>query len=288
MQVWTGLVEGWRNATIRGLLVSRAEAYIRSGDAKQRDRSAAHAAQSVVWCMKAMRSVLVQAGAVAAIGAVAFAVASVPGFHLPAQPIFKTAEPAGSGYHPVQDGESATVPLGDLTRPDFVRAVAPEIIAPPDISGPGLQRVEARPPLSDLGLASPPKPIMPDDWVETVLYRPVVTSSASFEAMGYSILVAGTEPIGPDQSCKFEGVAWRCGERARLAFRYWLRGRAPLCQVFPPAERLPVAAACRLGKQDVGAWLVSNGWAFARPGGGYEKAEDVARKARMGVFGPPD
>ncbi|QOF74514.1 thermonuclease family protein (plasmid) [Aminobacter sp. SR38] len=121
-----------------------------------------------------------------------------------------------------------------------------------------------------------------------MLFRPVVTSSASFEAMGHTIFVAGTEPVGPDQSCDFAGVAWRCGERARLAFRYWLRGRAPLCQVFSPAERQPVAAACRLGKQDIGAWLVANGWAYARPGGGYEKAEAVARKAKMGVFGPPD
>lgn len=252
-------------------------------------------AQSVVWRMKPVRSVLVQAGAAAAIGAVAFAVGSVPGLHLARQPIFEAAEPAEPERHPIQGEESATVPPGDLTvppgdlmKPEFARAVAPEIIAPPDMSGLVLERVEARPPLSELGLASPPKPIKPDDWAGTVLYRPVVTSSASFEAMGYSILVAGTEPVGPDKSCEFEGVAWRCGERARLAFRYWLRGRAPLCQVFPPAERLPVAAACRLGKQDVGAWLVSNGWAYARPGGGYEKAEEVARNAGMGVFGPPD
>lgn len=171
---------------------------------------------------------------------------------------------------------------------DATRAIAPDVVVPPEAAGQTLERVEARPPLGDLGLAPPPKPIAPDDWEGTLLYRPAVTSSASFESMGYTIFIAGTDAIGPDQTCEFEGVVWRCGERATLAFRYWLRGRAPLCQVFPPAERRPVAAACRLGKQDVGAWLVSNGWAHARPGGGYEKAEEVARTARMGVFGPPD
>ncbi|MBB6468503.1 endonuclease YncB(thermonuclease family) [Aminobacter lissarensis] len=241
----------------------------------------------VVRRMKPVRSVLIGGGAAAAISAVALVVASAPSLHLPSQPVFSDDGPVKAGRQPIQVLASGS---GQSDEPNHAvsRAVAPDIVAPPDTAWFGLERVAARPPLSEIGLASPPKPIRPDDWEGTVLFRPVVTSSASFEAMGYAILVAGTEPVGLDQSCEFEGVAWRCGERAELAFRYWLRGRAPLCQVFPPAERQPVAAACRLGKQDIGAWLVSNGWAYARPGGGYEKAEAVARKAKMGVFGPPD
>lgn len=234
--------------------------------------------------MKPTRSVLAKIGAAMAMGAVALSLASVPTLRLPRQPVV----PAEAELQPAPSPEGKPEQPASPIELSYARAIAPEIVAPPEIPGLGLERIEARPPLGELGLASPPKPVMPDDWEGTVLYRPVVTSSASFEAMGFTILVAGTEPVGLDQSCDFEGVAWRCGERARLAFRYWLRGRAPLCQVFPPAERQPVAAACRLGKQDLGAWLVSKGWAYARPGGGYEKAEAVARKARMGVFGPPD
>jgi hypothetical protein len=34
---------------------------------------------------------------------------------------------------------------------------------------------------------------------------------------------------------------------------------------------------------------VSNGWAFAAPGGPYVQAEEKARSARLGIFGaPPD
>ncbi|BBD40939.1 hypothetical protein Amn_pa03930 (plasmid) [Aminobacter sp. Y103A] len=232
--------------------------------------------------MKPVRPVLIKIAAAAAIGAVAFVVASAPS--LPLQPVFSDEGPAEAVLHPARVLKRGS----GQTELAAARAIAPDIVAPPEVAELGLERIEARPPLGELGLAAPPKPVRPDDWEGTVLYRPVVTSSASFEAMGHTIFVAGTEPVGPDQSCDFAGVAWRCGERARLAFRYWLRGRAPLCQVFSPAERQPVAAACRLGKQDVGAWLVANGWAYARPGGGYEKAEAVARKARMGVFGPPD
>lgn len=105
--------------------------------------------------------------------------------------------------------------------------------------------------------------------------------------MGYVISIADVEAVPPGKTCDYDGVTWSCGERAMLAFRYWLRGRALVCAVTPAADRVAVAVPCRLGKQDVGAWLVANGWALARPRGAYEKAESVARSARMGIFGPP-
>lgn len=232
------------------------------------------------------RAILVQLVALAAIGAVALVVIAQGSVYTPQQPIFEADSP---GAISADSTNKPRVAFGDLgaTKRDATRAIAPDVVVPPEAAGQTLERVEARPPLGDLGLAPPPKPIAPDDWEGTLLYRPAVTSSATFQSMGYTILIAGTEGLSPDQTCEFEGATWNCGERAMLAFRYWLRGRAPLCQVFPPAERQAVAAACRLGKQDVGAWLVSNGWAYAISGGGYEKAEEVARKAKMGMFGPP-
>ncbi|KQU64013.1 hypothetical protein ASC75_15355 [Aminobacter sp. DSM 101952] len=234
--------------------------------------------------MTPARKMLVHAGAALGIGAVALTIMAAKSAHRPSQPIFDPVSTQVRALPPPRHQGAAAA----VAPPSPARPISPEVVAPPEIARLELERIEARPPLGDLGLAPPPKRIEPDDWEGTLLYRPVVTSSASFEAMGYTILLSGTKAIGSDQDCEFEGISWRCGERAMLAFRYWLRGRAPLCQVLPPAERQPVAAACRLGKQDVGAWLVSNGWAHALPGGGYEKAEEVARKAGMGMFGPPD
>jgi hypothetical protein len=67
-----------------------------------------------------------------------------------------------------------------------------------------------------------------------------------------------------------------------------LRGRALVCQI-PEGERDEgtLRARCRLAKQDAGAWLVSNGWALAAPDGPYVQAEEKARAAKMGIFGPP-
>ena len=167
------------------------------------------------------------------------------------------------------------------------RKIAQDLIAPPQLDPAQIERAEPRPPLSDLGLAAPAGMRMPKDWPEVLLYQPVATSSATFESMGRKVVISGIEGIDLDETCSFRGVAWPCGQRARATFNSWLRGRALKCVVPPEIDRFAIAAPCSLGKQDVGAWLVSNGWATALASGIYGKAEAVAKDAEMGIFGPP-
>lgn len=188
--------------------------------------------------------------------------------------------------------EDASVPkpasaMHDRRPGQSARKIARDLIAPPPLDPSGIERIEPRPPLGELGLAPRPKTPMPWDWRETLVFRPVATSSAVLEAMGRTIAISGTVGIDPDSTCTFDNTAWPCGQRARAAFNAWLRGRALKCLLPPDADRFAIAAPCALGKQDVGAWLVSNGWAMAAPTGIYGKAEAVARNARMGIFGPP-
>jgi endonuclease YncB( thermonuclease family) len=58
-----------------------------------------------------------------------------------------------------------------------------------------------------------------------------------------------------------------------------------VCKVPPEGGRDLIAAQCRIGKQDVGAWLVENGWARAAKGGSYVEAGEKARVAKKGIFG---
>ncbi|MER8742273.1 thermonuclease family protein [Mesorhizobium sp. M0292] len=167
------------------------------------------------------------------------------------------------------------------------RKIAQDLIAPPQLDPAQIERVEPRLPLSDLGLASPAGMRMPKDWKEVLLYQPVATSSATFESMGRKVAISGIQGIDLDETCSFRGIAWPCGQRARATFNSWLRGRALKCVVPPEIDRFAIGAPCSLGKQDVGAWLVSNGWATALASGIYGKAEAVARDAQMGIFGPP-
>ena len=165
------------------------------------------------------------------------------------------------------------------------RAIDPEAVAPPPLRAEELVRVEPRAPLSDLALAGPPKPKMPDDWDGTKLFQPVATAAGLIEAKGYSVAIAGIDIVKQDETCTDEGKSWACGIRARTAFRAFLRGRAVVCQVPPEGGRDLIAAECRIGKQDVGRWLAENGWARAVAGGPYVEAGDKARAAKKGIFG---
>jgi endonuclease YncB( thermonuclease family) len=141
--------------------------------------------------------------------------------------------------------------------------------------------------LSKLALAAPPKPKMPDDWKGTKLFQPVASAAGLIEAKGYSVAVSGIDVVRPEETCSFAGKSWPCGLRARTAFRAFLRGRAVVCTVPPEGGRDLIAAECRIGKQDVGQWLVDNGWARAVAGGPYLEAADKARSGKKGIFGAP-
>lgn len=173
------------------------------------------------------------------------------------------------------------------------RLVEPTIVAPPELlAGEALLREAPRQPLSQLSLAlpPPPPPEFKNPWAGKPLFRPVAVESAVFESGGHTIAIGGVKSIPADESCTYEDTSWPCGVRARAAFRLWLRGRALVCQI-PEAEQNKemMRARCRLAKEDVGAWLVANGWALAAPDGPYVQAEEKARTARIGIFGaPPD
>ena len=88
-----------------------------------------------------------------------------------------------------------------------------------------------------------------------------------------------------DEICIDESARkWGCGLRARGAFRAFLRGRAVVCDEPGPVDA-DAAVACRIGKQDIGQWLVENGWARAAPDGPYAEAQAAAKKAKKGIFG---
>ena len=209
----------------------------------------------------------------------------------PPDPV-ETAETADQPATPAapeapDNAATAAVPAA----PTRSRLVAPKIVAPPQVDLRELQREAPRDPLSQLSLAlpPPPKPKSSNKWSGTPFFRPVATESAVFQSMDHTISIAGTQGLAADETCLTDGVAWPCGARARAAFRLWLRGRALVCKVPEGVDAVHIIAPCRLGKQDAGAWLVSNGWARAAPGGPYVEAEKKARQAGMGIFGaPPD
>ncbi|MBZ9985616.1 thermonuclease family protein [Mesorhizobium sp. BH1-1-5] len=191
---------------------------------------------------------------------------------------------------PPEEPATSAIPAPAAPQPPVhSRAIDPETVAPPALSDNQLERVEPRAPLSDLALAGPPKPPktkMPGDWNGTKLFQPVATAAGLIESKGYAVAVSGVDVVKADETCSDEGKSWACGARARTAFRAFLRGRAVACTVPPEGGRDTISAECHIGNQDIGQWLVENGWARAAQGGPYVEAESKARTARKGIFGP--
>ncbi|WP_434725173.1 thermonuclease family protein [Mesorhizobium sp. RIZ17] len=191
---------------------------------------------------------------------------------------------------PPEEPATSAIPAPAAPQPAVhSRAIDPETVAPPELSDQELERVEPRAPLSDLALAGPPKPPktkMPGDWNGTKLFQPVAAAAGLIESKGYAVAVSGVDVVKADETCGDEGKSWACGARARTAFRAFLRGRAVACTVPPEGDRDTISAECHIGNQDIGQWLVENGWARAAQGGPYVEAENKARAARKGIFGP--
>ena len=156
------------------------------------------------------------------------------------------------------------------------------------------ERAEPREPLSQLSLAlpPPPKPKSPNKWSGTPFFRPVATGSAVFESMGHTIAIAGVESLSRRRDLHVATASPGPAASVRAPpSALWLRGRAAGLQgAAGGASRVAIVAPCRLGKQDVGAWLVANGWARAAPGGPYVEAEREGRgsPARASSAPPPD
>ncbi|MBB6468949.1 endonuclease YncB(thermonuclease family) [Aminobacter lissarensis] len=187
---------------------------------------------------------------------------------------------------PPEEGSTSAVAPETPDAEPASRPVAPEDIAPPPLEQGDLVRAAPRPPLSELSLALPPKPKMPDDWDGTMLFQPVASAAGLIKAKGFSVALSGVTAVDASESCTYEGKEWNCGTRARTAFRGFLRSRAVVCDVPPDSERGLIVARCRIGKQDVGEWLVANGWAKADVGGPYAEAGQKAEADKKGIYGP--
>jgi len=143
----------------------------------------------------------------------------------------------------------------------------------PKVSGP-LVRVEGRKP-------PPPKPRYKR------FFRVMVLTAGSIRAGGTRIHVDRIQAPPFDEFCDYrEGGSWPCGRVARTALLRLIRGRAVECHLKDGKLADDLKTDCRVGKQDLAAWLVEQGW--ARVGDTSSKAlvaaEMEAKSAKRGIW----
>jgi clan AA aspartic protease (TIGR02281 family) len=102
---------------------------------------------------------------------------------------------------------------------------------------------------------------------------------------GRRIRLHGIDAPESAQTCVAENQ-WRCGQQAALALDKKIGGRAITCVERDRDQDGLVVALCRAGGEDLGAWLVSEGWALAyrQHSVEYVDEEQAARAARRGVW----
>jgi endonuclease YncB( thermonuclease family) len=155
-----------------------------------------------------------------------------------------------------------------------IRNVTPPGITPaPKVDGP-LERIPA-----------PPLPPEPARWWRFEL--PETTDSATFVSRGLTIHVAGVRPPSAQHSCRSaDGGEWPCGRMALTSLRMFLRGRPVECY-YRLSEAAPeMTVPCRVGPTDIGAWLLTQGWAAADDAANeeYRRHAEQARCAGRGLW----
>ena len=119
-----------------------------------------------------------------------------------------------------------------------------------------------------------------------VIARPAIVAAGVLETTRGRVTLKDIAPLDPAETCGQGTSTWPCGQLAATQFRRFLRGRSVTCDIADPDWQGEVTARCTLGKEDVGGWLVEQGWARAQPGSMYDEAGRKAEADRRGIFAP--
>ncbi len=131
----------------------------------------------------------------------------------------------------------------------------------------------------------PPPPPEKPRWHR--FFLPATTDAATFVAENRQIRLAGVTAVPRDVACKLaDGSDWPCGTTALFALRRFLQGRAIECYFLSGDKAKPLVAPCRIGKTDIGLWLLTEGWVTAEKtaSADYRKAAEAAHCEGLGLW----
>ena len=117
----------------------------------------------------------------------------------------------------------------------------------------------------------------------------IVQDDGSLRVQGRTIRLFAIYVPPTGRTCRTVIRPVRCAPRAALALDVKIGARFVRCERTGAGPRRSIEAVCRVDGEDLGAYLIAQGLALARPGAPFEYAalERIARARRLGVWGFP-
>ncbi len=124
------------------------------------------------------------------------------------------------------------------------------------------------------------------------LYAPLIGPATVIDADTIDIgkeriRLWGVDALEGDQLCKRMGSAWPCAADSAAALRTYLDGQTVSCQPKTLDRYQRWVSTCEVSSSDLGAWLVTHGWALDFPkysGGHYSKQQIDAQSRKAGIW----
>ena len=106
------------------------------------------------------------------------------------------------------------------------------------------------------------------------------------EIHGQVIRLHGIDAPESEQICRVGGEPWQCGRDAASALAERIGGRIVTCWERRRDRYGQVLAACSMEGEDLGEWMLLNGWAVAYHLHSYEysRAETIAKENERGIW----
>jgi endonuclease YncB( thermonuclease family) len=117
--------------------------------------------------------------------------------------------------------------------------------------------------------------------------RASVIDGDTLDIHGQRIRLWGVDAPESGQQCHIAGKPWRCGQQAALSLSDLIGKQTVACVERDRDRYGRIVAKCSVAAQDVGAWLVSNGWALDYSNyseGHYSSHQASAASARLGIW----
>ncbi len=113
-----------------------------------------------------------------------------------------------------------------------------------------------------------------------------VIDGDSLEIAGERIRLHGIDAPESRQLCFIDDRRWQCGKDVANILADFINNRSVTCEDLGRDRYKRIIGRCTVAGEDLGEWLVTNGWAVAYYLYSYEysRAEHRAKSARHGIW----